>query len=101
MRFSVTDVFRAVADSHRLKMLELLRRGPRTAGELAGQFRMTQPAVSHHLAVLRRAGCVTAEKRGKEVYYSLNRCCLELCCGELFVRVGMKPAVLKTARSRN
>lgn len=89
MRFSVTDVFRALADRHRLKMLELLRGGPRTAGQLAGRFRMTQPAVSHHLGVLRRAGCVVAEKRGKEVYYSLNGCCLEQCCGQLFLKVGL------------
>ncbi len=90
MRFSVPDVFRALADRHRLKMLQLLRRGPRTAGELARHFRMTQPAVSHHLAVLRRAGCALAEKRGKEVYYSLNGCCLEECCGQLFLKVGLK-----------
>lgn len=90
MRFNVPEVFRALADRHRLRILELLRRGPRTAGELASHFRMTQPAVSHHLAVLRRAACVTAEKRGKEIYYSLNGCCLEECCGRLFVRVGLR-----------
>jgi len=89
MRFSVPDVFRAMADPHRLRMLELLRRGPRTAGGIASHFQMTQPAVSHHLGVLRRAGCVAAEKRGKEVHYSINRCCIEECCGDLFVRIGI------------
>ncbi len=89
MRFSVPDVFRALSDRHRLRILELLRGGPRTAGEIAGHFKMTQPAVSHHLAVLRRAGCVSADKRGKEVFYTLNGCCIEQCCGQLFVKIGL------------
>jgi ArsR family transcriptional regulator, arsenate/arsenite/antimonite-responsive transcriptional repressor len=97
MRFSVPDVFRALSDRHRLKILELLRPGSRTAGEIAQRFRMTQPAVSHHLAVLRRAGVVTAEKRGKEVYYSLNGCCLQECCGRLFLKVGLEPLTKKEA----
>jgi len=90
MRFSIPEVFRALADRNRLRILELLRRGPLPAGEIAAQFRMTQPAVSHHLGVLRRAGCLLAEKRGKQVYYSLNGCCLEQCCGELFVKIGLR-----------
>ncbi len=89
MRFSVPEVFRALSDPHRLRILELLRRGPRTAGDLAAKFQMTQPAVSHHLAVLRRCGCLAGEKRGKEIYYSLNTCCIEECCGQLFLRIGL------------
>lgn len=91
MRLSVPEVFRALSDPHRLRVLELLRRGPLTAGGIAAKFQMTQPAVSHHLAVLRRAGCVVSEKRGKEVFYSLNRCCIEECCGQLFMKIGLKP----------
>jgi len=91
MRFSVPEVFRALADRHRLKLLGLRRGRPRTAGDIARHFRMTQPAVSHHLGVLRRAGCVLADKRGKEVHYSLNGCCLEECCGRLFIKIGLKP----------
>ncbi len=91
MRLNVPDIFRALSDPHRLRVLELLRRGPLTAGEIAAKFEMTQPAVSHHLAVLRRAGCVLSEKRGKEVFYSLNGCCIEECCGQLFMKIGLKP----------
>ena len=93
MRYETKEVFRALADPHRLKMLELLSRGPLSVGRLARRFPMSQPAVSHHLAVLRRAGCVTDRKQGQEVYYALNGCCLEDCCRGLLQR-------LKLARRR-
>ena len=96
MRFESKDVFRALGDLHRLKMMELLNRGPLSAGAIARHFEMSQPAVSHHLAVLRRAGCVVDRKKGKEVFYQLNGCCLEECCGGLFRRLGLK---LKGAKS--
>jgi DNA-binding transcriptional ArsR family regulator len=89
MRFTDEEVFQALGDPHRLKMLALLSRGPRPVGAVARHFRLTQPAVSHHLAVLRRAGCVVAEKKGKEVFYRLNACCFEECFTGLARRLGL------------
>jgi DNA-binding transcriptional ArsR family regulator len=51
-------VFRAIADPTRRDILGLLRGSPRTVGELAGNFRMSRPAISKHVSVLRSAGLV-------------------------------------------
>jgi DNA-binding transcriptional ArsR family regulator len=77
--------FRALADPTRLKILELLRGGEELCvSNIAEHFKMTQPSISHHLSVLRRAGLVMREKRGREVYYRFSREAIVDCCGEQF-----------------
>jgi DNA-binding transcriptional ArsR family regulator len=66
------DVFRAVADPTRRALLDLLLQSDRTVLELARPFRMSQPAISQHLGVLRAAGLVRAERRGRERLYRLD-----------------------------
>ncbi|RKS72276.1 ArsR family transcriptional regulator [Actinomadura pelletieri DSM 43383] len=64
------DVFDAVADPVRRRIVVLLGDGPRTAGALAAAFPdISRPAVSRHLRVLREAGLVTAELVGRERHY--------------------------------
>ncbi len=65
-------VFKALNDPTRREILELLREKDMTAGEIAGQFHISWPSVSHHLDLLKQAALVTAEKDGQYVYYSLN-----------------------------
>src|SRR3954469_25063698 len=65
------DVFGALANPVRRQLLEALRDGPRPAGDLAGRFALSRPTVSEHLAVLRHAGLVTEEPRGRHRYYHL------------------------------
>jgi DNA-binding transcriptional ArsR family regulator len=65
-------VFRAIADETRRQILEFLRAGPRTSGEIADQFKSTWPTISRHLAVLRAAGLVVTERDGQSIYYELN-----------------------------
>lgn len=67
-----TDVFGVLANPVRRKLLEHLREGPRSTGELAGMFELGRPAVSEHLAVLRAAGLVREEPRGRHRYYHLE-----------------------------
>ncbi len=50
----------------------MLRAGSRTSGEIASQFDSTWPTISRHLAVLRDAGLVVAERNGTEIHYELN-----------------------------
>ena len=64
--------FRALADETRRQILELLRTGPRTSGEIADRFKSSWPTISRHLAVLRAAGLVVTERQGQEIYYELN-----------------------------
>src|SRR5256885_13713435 len=65
-------VFRALADETRRQILDFLRPGPRTSGEIADQFRSSWPTISRHLAVLRAAGLVVTERKGQAIYYELN-----------------------------
>jgi DNA-binding transcriptional ArsR family regulator len=64
--------FRALADQTRRDILELLRSGPRTSGEIAARFHSSWPTVSRHLAILREADLVRAERHGQEIHYELH-----------------------------
>ena len=64
--------FKALADPTRWRILELLRDGDLTAGELAEHFDISKPSLSHHLATLKSAGLVSDERRGQNIVYSLN-----------------------------
>jgi DNA-binding transcriptional ArsR family regulator len=66
------DVFKALSDPTRREILRLLRDGDLTAGAIAERFDISKPSISHHLATLRHAGLVTAERRGQEIVYSLD-----------------------------
>jgi ArsR family transcriptional regulator, repressor of sdpIR and other operons len=65
-------VYRALADETRRSILDYLRGGPRTSGEIADQFHSSWPTISRHLAVLRAGGLVVAERKGQAIYYELN-----------------------------
>src|SRR5215208_3799610 len=67
-----TAVFRALADETRREILDFLRAGPRTSGEIADQFQSSWPTISRHLAVLRAGGLVVTERQGQAIYYELN-----------------------------
>jgi DNA-binding transcriptional ArsR family regulator len=65
------DVFSAVADPTRRAILDRLRRGSAPAMEIADGFRISRPAVSKHLRVLREARLVTERKEGRNRVYQL------------------------------
>lgn len=65
-------VWKALSDPTRRRILDLLRDGPRTTGDVAAAFSVTRYAVMKHLGVLERAGIVIAEPRGRERYNHLN-----------------------------
>ncbi|MBP2702967.1 winged helix-turn-helix transcriptional regulator [Microbispora sp. RL4-1S] len=65
------DVFPALANPVRRRILQLLLQGPRSVNSLAAHFDMARPSVSEHLKVLRDSGLVTEQKIGRERHYSL------------------------------
>lgn len=69
---TVTLRLEALAHPVRLRLLRTLARGPHTTGELAHTWELSPPEVSRHLAVLRRAGLLTARRHGRYVRYTLN-----------------------------
>ena len=65
-------VFEALHDPTRRKVLQLLRSGEKTAGQLAEHFDMTKPSMSHHFAVLKDADLIVSRRDGQQIWYSLN-----------------------------
>jgi len=66
------DLFLALANPVRRRLLEILAEGPRTAGDLAAQFDLSRPAVAEHLQVLRRVSLVGDEASGRQRHYHLT-----------------------------
>jgi ArsR family transcriptional regulator len=79
-----SDAFKALADPSRRAILSRLRvEGELTAGQLAEQFEMTKPTMSHHFAVLKEAGLVKSRRDGQQIIYSLNTTVVEDVVGLL------------------
>lgn len=70
-------VFKALSDPTRRQVLQLLRTGPKTAGELSDPFPVSKPTMSAHFAVLREADLVEVERSGKQLIYHLKLSVLE------------------------
>ena len=77
------DVWKALADPTRRKILSLLKKRDMNAGEIAAEFNMTKPSISNHLNILKQADLVDAEKQGQNVVYSLKTSVLEDILGML------------------
>lgn len=71
------NVYKALADPTRRKVLQLLRERDMSAGELAEQFDSAWPTLSRHFAILREAELIQGEKKGASIIYSLNVSVLE------------------------
>ena len=70
-------LFKALNDETRRQIVELLKDRDMNAGEIAAQFDMSKPSISHHLDILKQADLITSEKKGQFVEYSLNTSILE------------------------
>ena len=68
----ISSTFKALADPTRRKILKLLRIQDMTAGEIANNFNITKPSISHHLNILKQTRLVMDERKGQFIYYSLN-----------------------------
>lgn len=66
------DTFKALSDPTRREILNLLKKGSMTAGDIVRHFDTTGATVSHHLNILRQAGLIEDHKAGKYIYYELN-----------------------------
>lgn len=73
----MSSVFKALSDPTRRRVLQMLRTGPLSAGEISDQFDVSKPTMSAHFAVLKEADLVHAEKAGKSVIYHLKLSVLE------------------------
>ena len=70
-------LFKALNDTTRRKILEMLKEKDLTAGEIAEAFNISKPSISYHLDLLRQGNLVISVKKGQYMYYSLNTSVLE------------------------
>jgi DNA-binding transcriptional ArsR family regulator len=93
------DVFAALSNPVRRDILALLRDGDRSAGEIAAHFKLSKPTLSGHFSVLKEAGLVLTERRGTQIFYSLNLSLLEGALLGLMRRVSRDGQVPEAAGS--
>ena len=87
----MTRVFDALSHPIRREVLELLKRGGMSAGDLADHFDVSKPTMSAHFAKLREAGLIQGEQRGGHIIYTLNLSTLEEALHGFMSRMGMNP----------
>ena len=83
----VTRVFQALADPTRRQILQELKAGELAAGDIAGRFPISAPAVSRHLAVLEVAGLIERRREGNRILYSLCADALAGCLNDFMSAV--------------
>jgi DNA-binding transcriptional ArsR family regulator len=93
-------VFRALADPTRRQILQDLRVGELSAGEIVARFSISGPSISRHLSLLKSAGLVEERREANRIFYSLVEDRLALCVGEFLSTVCPEQVVLRQRRKR-
>ncbi len=73
----MNSIFKALNDPTRRQILKLLKEKDLTAGQIAENFNISKPSISHHLEILKNAGLVSSTKQGQYIVYSLNTTVLD------------------------
>ena len=74
---SLQDTLKALSDPTRREILQMLREGSKSAGEISDKFDITAAAISRHLSVLKDADLIRDQREGKFIIYTLNTSVLE------------------------
>jgi DNA-binding transcriptional ArsR family regulator len=91
----MTKVFKALSDSTRQQILQLLEERQRNVGEIVGNFDLSQPTISRHLSVLKEADLVIDQRQGQNVVYRLNDNTLSSSMLQFFGRFSSCQSVLR------
>ncbi len=86
MKFDPVLFAKAIADDTRQKIMSACCCFEVSVGDLAVKLQVTQPTVSHHLAILREAGLVESREEGKQTFYTLNQERIAVCCGQIMLK---------------
>ena len=96
---NVVEFAKALADETRQKIMKLCCCEWISVNEIVEQLGgITQPTVSHHLAVLREAGLVKVREQGKQTFYSLNQQRMASCCGQLVIKFAPETDTAKAVK---
>ena len=91
----MNNVFEALAHPTRRAILEMLKSGSRSAGELAEAFDVSKPTMSGHFSKLKEAGLIHADQKGTTILYSINMSTLEEVMLGFMGRMGVAPEKTK------
>jgi len=72
-RKTCPECFSLISVSTRAKIIQQLKRKPSKVSKIKSHFSLTQPTISHHLRILEKMGIVFSRKKGREIYYYLNK----------------------------
>lgn len=86
MKNNPVEFAKALADETRQKIMKLVCCCSLSVNEIVEKLEVSQPTVSHHLAILREADLVTVREEGKQTFYSLNQERIVSCCGQLMIK---------------
>jgi len=99
MTFNNPVIFaKALADETRQKIMNLVCCQWLSVNEVVEQLDVSQPTVSHHLAILREAGLVNVREEGKQTFYSLNQERVAFCCGQLMINFAPETEATEVVR---
>jgi ArsR family transcriptional regulator, arsenate/arsenite/antimonite-responsive transcriptional repressor len=86
----MNDTFKALSDPTRRHILQLLKAKDLSAGEIAEQFNISKPSISHHLNILKQAKLVQDERQGQNIIYSINLTVMQEAMGWFLGMIGAK-----------
>jgi DNA-binding transcriptional ArsR family regulator len=86
MKFNPVLFAKAISDETRQKIMNLCCCDSLSVNEIVEKLDVSQPTVSHHLAILREADLVIVREEGKQTFYSLNQENIAICCGQLMIK---------------
>ncbi len=86
MKFNPVLFAKAISDETRQKIMNICCCDSLSVSEIVEKLDVSQPTVSHHLAILREADLVTVREDGKQTFYSLNQENVAICCGQLMIK---------------
>ncbi len=95
---NAVEFAKAIADDTRQKIMALCCCEWISVGDIVEKTNVSQPTVSHHLAILREAGLVNVRHEGKQTFYSLNQERMAFCCGQLMVKFAPEEEMTKKNR---
>ena len=87
---------KAIADETRQKIMSECCCCWISVGDLTNKLGVSQPTVSHHLAILRDAGLVNLREEGKQTFYTLNQESIVVCCGQLMIKFAPEEKATET-----
>ena len=87
---------KAIADETRQKIMSECCCCWISVGDLTNKLGVSQPTVSHHLAILREAGLVNMREEGKQTFYTLNQENIVMCCGQLMIKFAPEEKATET-----